>query len=121
MRGAKMKRAKKFRKKSTAMNKTAPALALKGSGMGHDFSISIGYKTKDQRLQGQVLLKRQKDSFRIFCLKRRAAMDNLVRKKPQAFQRCHVVPKNPFNTSNGGFRCRLCNSWFLLFADPAFF
>jgi len=55
MRGAKMKRAKKFRKNRAAMKKTAPALALKGSGMGHDFSIAIGSKTNDEWLRGQVI------------------------------------------------------------------
>jgi hypothetical protein len=37
-----MKRAMKFRRKRPARKKTDPALALKGSGMGHDFSILVG-------------------------------------------------------------------------------
>jgi hypothetical protein len=49
-----MKRAKKLRKKRTAMKKTAPALALKGSGMGQDFSIAIASKANDERLRGQA-------------------------------------------------------------------
>jgi hypothetical protein len=40
MRGAKMNRAKKFRKNRAAIKKTAPAFALKGSGIGHDLSMA---------------------------------------------------------------------------------
>jgi hypothetical protein len=54
MRGAKMKRAIKFSKKRAAMKKTSPALALKGSGMGHDFSILIISKTSDGGPHGQA-------------------------------------------------------------------
>jgi hypothetical protein len=41
MSGARMNRARKLRRNRPAMKKTAPALALKGSGMGHAFSIII--------------------------------------------------------------------------------
>jgi hypothetical protein len=59
MRGAKMKRAMKFRKKRAAMKKTAPALALKVSGMGHDLSMAIGFKANDEWLRGQALRRLQ--------------------------------------------------------------
>jgi hypothetical protein len=52
-----MKRAIKFSKKRAAMRKTAPALALKGSGMGHDFSMAISWKTNDEWLRGQAFEK----------------------------------------------------------------
>jgi len=52
-----MKRPKKFRKKRAARKKTAPALTLKGSGMGHDFSIFIISKTNGGWLQGQAFEK----------------------------------------------------------------
>jgi hypothetical protein len=45
-----------FRKKRAPMKNTAPALAPKDSGMGHDFSISIDREIKDGSLWGQAPL-----------------------------------------------------------------
>ena len=41
IRGAKINRPVKFRRNRAAIKKTVPALALKGSGMGHDFSNMV--------------------------------------------------------------------------------
>jgi hypothetical protein len=45
-----MKRAMKFRRKRPERKKIVPALALKGSGIGHSLSMAIGRKIKDEKL-----------------------------------------------------------------------
>jgi hypothetical protein len=55
MRGARMNRAMKLIRKRPARKKTVPALALKGSGMGHDLSIMFRYENNDGCPKGQAL------------------------------------------------------------------
>jgi hypothetical protein len=45
MRGAKINRPKKFKKKSAAIDIMGPMLALNGTGMGHSLSITYEFRT----------------------------------------------------------------------------
>ena len=76
-----MKRPKKFRKKRAARKKTAPALTLKGSGMGHDFSIFIYPKLMADGSRVKLFSEAREIRSYIFCLKRRSIVNKLRLKK----------------------------------------